>query len=417
MLRNNFLELQNREVRFMKREFASKKMFFAFGMGLLTLGLSAAASVKGYKGGRTMKNWKKVTLIHICAVAAALFALGSRPAFGQTFCGSPTEVNLLQGASGEVVGTVTVQNTTTDLYVTYTMTEGNTIDNIAEALKLGIAVAAPTANSNGGIPTNNANNPKLGDFPFKQARDSETTGTFIISFGSITGLTAPYPGKILYIAAYASVNGSQAGWGAGTSFGSQNAKYFTYTIQECTTSSIEPGDFRTQTQGGWGTECSGSNPGCYRDDHFANAFPDGLVIGDADNGRSVTFTSSQAIQNFLPQGGTASSLSAADDGATNPTSTSAGVLGGQVVALTLSVGFDLDDPAFGLSATNLADLVVVKAGDACIGMTVQEVLDEANAVLAGLASSFTASTINGCVSKINENFVNGTFVGDYLGLP
>ena len=41
---------------------------------------------------------------------------------------------------------------------------------------------------------------------------------------------------------------------------------------------IEVGDFRTQTQGGWGIDdCSGDNPACYRNAHFMDAFPDGVT--------------------------------------------------------------------------------------------------------------------------------------------
>ena len=34
------------------------------------------------------------------------------------------------------------------------------------------------------------------------------------------------------------------------------------------------GQFTTFSQGGYGTNCNGNNPGCYRDAHFDAAFPD-----------------------------------------------------------------------------------------------------------------------------------------------
>jgi len=170
------------------------------------------------------------------------------------------------------------------------------------------------------------------------------------------------------------------------------------------------GDFRTQTQGGWGTTAKGNNPGSYRDANFANAFPNGLTIGDA-GGMSVTFTTSEAVQAFLPAGGTAAPLT---ETATDPSETGAGVLAGQVTALSLSVGFDAADPAFSSSATPLASLVVADPASPCANMTVQQVLDEANLVLAGLPSMLTPSQANDCVSKINENFVDGVFLGPFL---
>ena len=37
--------------------------------------------------------------------------------------------------------------------------------------------------------------------------------------------------------------------------------------------------------------------------------------------------------------------------------------------------------------------------------------------LSGLATGFSPSEINGCLSRINENFVDGTQVGTFLCLP
>lgn len=173
------------------------------------------------------------------------------------------------------------------------------------------------------------------------------------------------------------------------------------------------GQFRTQTQGGWGQGASGDNPGTYRDANFAAAFPSGLVIGDS-GGHTATFTTAAAIEAFLPAGGTPGTLGA---DYTNPTETNAGVLAGQVVALTLNVGFDLYDPDFSASATNLKDLVIVDTESPFEGWTVEEVLDEANDFLAGFGSSYTASQINECVDTINKNFKDGTVDNGFLGLP
>ena len=42
------------------------------------------------------------------------------------------------------------------------------------------------------------------------------------------------------------------------------------------------GDLCTFTQGGWGTSCSGGNPGCRRDQWFDTVFPNGVTLGDSD---------------------------------------------------------------------------------------------------------------------------------------
>jgi hypothetical protein len=176
-------------------------------------------------------------------------------------------------------------------------------------------------------------------------------------------------------------------------------------------SKIEPGDFRTQTMGGWGTAASGNNPGTYRDANFASAFPNGLLVGSL-SGYSALFDSSLAIQNFLPAGGPSGSF---NKSYTNPTSTNAGTLAGQAVALTLSIGFDLHDPDFGASSYNLKDLLVV-SGD-FLGWTVEEVLAEANRFLAGLGSAYSATQLNEVLNSINENFVDGNTNKGFLRLP
>lgn len=159
---------------------------------------------------------------------------------------------------------------------------------------------------------------------------------------------------------------------------------------------------RTQTQGGWGNTANGNNPGSYRDANFQTAFPSGVMIGLSDS-RFAEWTSSAAIEAFLPAGGPKGALTV---NSTNATSTTSGTLAGQTLAATLSVGFDEADANFSNSTTPLANLVLNSG--TCIGMSVQEVLDEANQVLAGQPSALSASDVNDCLATINENFVDGT---------
>ena len=175
--------------------------------------------------------------------------------------------------------------------------------------------------------------------------------------------------------------------------------------------------FRTQTQGGWSSVASGDNPGAYRDANFDGAFPDGLVIGNIDyyNTHFIStignagdyyalFTSSSAIQEFLPAGGTANPFSQFHE---DPLSTEAGVLAGQVVALTLNTGFDNYDEDFGVNQSKLQDFYANSVETQCEDMTVGEVLAEANLVLSGQFSEFSPSEISKCVDEINNKFVGG----------
>jgi hypothetical protein len=143
---------------------------------------------------------------------------------------------------------------------------------------------------------------------------------------------------------------------------------------------------------------------------FAVCFPSGLVVGCTYD---LTLTSSAAVEEFLPSGGQPRALDAtyADPafGALKNT------LAGQIVALTLSVNFDLCDPDFGASNDNLGDLIV--AAGPFAGQTVNDVLTEAELVLGGCSSSYSASEVNQAVTAINENFVDGVHVGTYLLCP
>ena len=165
----------------------------------------------------------------------------------------------------------------------------------------------------------------------------------------------------------------------------------------------EPGSFRTQTMGGWGAKAAGNNPGAYRDANFATAFPEGLVVGDK---YTLTLTSAKAVQDFLPQGGKPAALK---KNWTNPKGrTGLGNFAGQVVALKLSVGFDYADPNFGSADYNLADLVFLKGTFA--GMTIGQVLAEAEKLLGGDGSMYTLEQLHSAVTSVNENFVDGKMV-------
>ena len=167
------------------------------------------------------------------------------------------------------------------------------------------------------------------------------------------------------------------------------------------------GQFKTFTQGGYGTACHGNNPGCYRDANFSAAFPNGLIIGCGNN--KLVFTSSAAIQNYLPAGGGPAVLPAGI--VTNP-SGSYGVLSSQLIALTLSVGFDANDPNFSASSASLASLTI-KSGTFA-GMSVAAFLQVANDVIGGCSSQYTPAQLNTVATAINENFDNGTVDNGYL---
>ncbi len=167
------------------------------------------------------------------------------------------------------------------------------------------------------------------------------------------------------------------------------------------------GQFKTFTIGGWGTECHGGNPGCYRDANFAAAFPGGLTIGCGAN--TITLTSSLAVQNFLPSGGTPSLLSGA---LVDPVAAEvANTLASQLVGVTLAIGFDTYDPNFSSSDDSLGGLEILSGPHA--GMTVAEFLAYANDVIGGCAAG-DIPALNETATAINENYDNGTVDDGFL---
>jgi hypothetical protein len=167
------------------------------------------------------------------------------------------------------------------------------------------------------------------------------------------------------------------------------------------------GQFKTFTIGGWGTACNGNNPGCYRDTNFDAAFPDGITIGCGEN--TLTFTSSQAVEDFLPSGGTPTLLSGA---LVDPAGTINNTLASQVLAVSLAVGFDVYDADFASSTSGFGSLPILSGVHA--GMTVADFLAYANQVIGGCTIGVNLSALNATATAINENFDNGTVDQAYL---
>ena len=182
--------------------------------------------------------------------------------------------------------------------------------------------------------------------------------------------------------------------------------YLDYCWNDC---DCTPDGYRTQTQGGWGSKPKGNNPGMYRSMHFDDAFPSGLTVG---GDYTLLLNSSQAVQDFLPSGGTPAALDMDYEDPTNKELKN--VFAGQVVALTLSVEFDKNDPDFSESDFLLEDLVFAE-GTGFEGYTVGEILADANKVLGGGVSDygFSLNELNEIIDAVNNSFVDGEVNEDY----
>jgi hypothetical protein len=187
-----------------------------------------------------------------------------------------------------------------------------------------------------------------------------------------------------------------------------------------------PAAFVTYTQGGWGAPPNGNNPGMLLQTNFNAVYSTCpsktssptttantcVTIGiPGETGRFfLRFTSSTAVMNFLPAGGAPKALKAS---ANNPTSSAAGVFAGQVLAAQLAVNFS----NAGVITPGLASLKVA-SGHPLAGQTVSQVLAIANRVLGGdlaaLPPGMSISALNNVMTRINENFDNGTTNNGFL---
>jgi hypothetical protein len=331
---------------------------------------------------------------------AGALVLGSA---GAEICGSSSSI--LWAGQHMDAGSVTISNTETDVSVTFAASGD------WEICETHLHIATSLED----IPQTRAGNPKIGNFAFKGEHDpcvQTFTYTFaydeLAAFLDIDVVNCGPGGTELYFAAHAVVTsptlGSETAWGEGPGFpGRSWAMYNSYTPICCENPPGPLGQLRTQTQGGWGTSCSGNNPGCYRDTNFDAAFPNGLVIGGGCVGAyTITFTSSAAVQDFLPNGGTPAALT---ESLVDPVGRIT-VLAGQVAALSLSVGFDDNDPNFGASSTRLGDAVLC-AGSLLDGLTVDQILALGNEALGGCPTAYNIGDINDALATINQNFVDG----------
>jgi len=170
-----------------------------------------------------------------------------------------------------------------------------------------------------------------------------------------------------------------------------------YATQSVTITVGTAGAYTTFSQGGWGSPPSGNNPGSILAAKFGVVYPTGKVI--VGGTRTITLTSASAVDKFLPQGGAPSALK---QSYVNPTG-NVSVLAGQLLAAKLSR--DFSGPVFKAGLGGL----VVTAG-AFAGQTVNQVIATGDHVLGGgaLPSGVSMGQLNDTLTKINENFVEGT---------
>ncbi|MBL7927087.1 MAG: T9SS type A sorting domain-containing protein [Bacteroidia bacterium] len=152
------------------------------------------------------------------------------------------------------------------------------------------------------------------------------------------------------------------------------------------------------------------------DTQFATVFPSGLTVG-CNTGFTINLTTAAAVKAFLPSAPSNAALTQNYiDPAASPLDNG---LASQMVALALTINFDLADPNFAPTSTvNFRDLVVDSVGP-WYGYTVQQIFDEANKQLGGCTGSIaiTKSELSSIISRINSSWNLGIKRNNTLTCP
>jgi hypothetical protein len=173
------------------------------------------------------------------------------------------------------------------------------------------------------------------------------------------------------------------------------------------------GEFATYDQNIWGADPADGPPASILKARYFDLFTAGAEFGDPSPGGAVMdFSSADAMLTYLPQSGAPGTLHAS---LTDPTSTSAGVFGGLVVALGLNIGFSdlgvLEHPA----GVSFGDLVLMGYTGTVAGLngrTLRQLNQIVNAALGGAFEPFSIVDLVGVTNAVNASFEGG-FATDY----
>ena len=153
--------------------------------------------------------------------------------------------------------------------------------------------------------------------------------------------------------------------------------------------------------------------GSYVRNNFTAAFPNGLTVGCT---HQITFSSSNAISDFLPSTGQPVPLTQSHN---NPLSRGRvclnNDLAGNLVALALNLGFDQYDPNFCTSNTPLGDLVI--ASGPLANLSVNDIFEYAEKSLGGCQTAYNPALLSDAIANINDNFLSGNTSNGYLTEP
>ncbi len=145
-----------------------------------------------------------------------------------------------------------------------------------------------------------------------------------------------------------------------------------------------------------------------------------LVVGLPTPGFSMTFDGAIPVIAYLPQSSSPASL---NQNLVDPTSTSSGEFGGDVVALKLNIDFSDAGFLLGSSGLRFGDLVLENFGPLSLlnGRTVRQILGADETALGGTASFLSIADLDLLTVELNAAFDGGSissgFAQDHLVAP
>lgn len=179
---------------------------------------------------------------------------------------------------------------------------------------------------------------------------------------------------------------------------------------------FQAGDFITHLQDDWG---DASTIAGARLSSYFNAIYGALGYAEVGisgaGGFSILVTSASSAFTYLPASGAPGALLA---DLVDPTSTPAGIFGGEVFALRLNVDFSDAGYTLGSLGIPFGDLVIHDYSQIpqVNGLTVRQVLAGANTLLGGGATGYSIADANSLVMNLNASFDQGPngFAQNYL---
>jgi hypothetical protein len=168
------------------------------------------------------------------------------------------------------------------------------------------------------------------------------------------------------------------------------------------------GEFVSYEQGDWAvTGVGNSLLNADYESVYAGSLGAVIVGSDAPGQFAMLFTSATAINGFLVTDGTPSALTAS---VLNPSQTSTGIFGGDVLALALNVDFSNAGYLHGTSSTPFGDLVLANYTGSLAGLnglTVTQFLAIANTCLGDGSCPYGLENIATITTGLNDAFDEG----------